>query len=382
MPEEHRTPRFNSLLERWKKKEFSKSKESGLAAQFALTEPKKKVQLKNEEAIREYKKSFEKDKSFKHRAPTRGRSAYNRPAQLKYVFGAKLEDLTDYKAPVYEKTATEISIIEYNIKENFFFDDLEPAALKEFIDALEPTVVSKGTEVIKQGEKGDYFYIIGGGNVSFLIDEQVVGTAEKGGSFGELALLYSSPRAATVRVDTEDTKLFRVESKTFRSLLQNQTKRMESEKRRLLKSIDFLKEVGAIDMRRLARAMRPIHFEPGTCLVKKGEEGDAFYVIQEGELEVTDISVGSTSFEDIVLSAGDYFGERSLVTDEPRAANVTAMTEGLAFSIDKPTFQKILGDFTRVIMKSQDRRVLVCFLFVSLVTWFSRHGNRANVLFS
>jgi cAMP-dependent protein kinase regulator len=363
MAEKTKPPRFNSLLNRWKQKDCC-----GVAP-FDVAGPKKKksgMMQENEAAIREYKKTF-KNKNFKEKTPTRGMSVYNRPAQLKYVFGAKLEDLTNYTPPVYKKTDSEVETIKKNIKESFFFDDMTPREQSAFIDAFEPTQVAKGTEIIRQGEAGDYFYILGEGEVTFLINDETVGTAQKGASFGELALLYASPRAATVRAESEPTKLFRVEQKTFRSLLQKQTKIMEAEKVRLLKSIDFLKEIGGLDKKRLAGAMAPKNFEPGTSLVKKGDEGDAFYVIHEGEVKVTDISVGSTKFDDITLKAGDYFGERALATHEPRAANVTAVTKGLAFSIDKATFEKVLGQFSRVIMKSQDRRILVRFSYDSQI---------------
>ena len=60
-------------------------------------------------------------------------------------------------------------------------------------------------------------------------------------------------------------------------------------------------------------------------------------------------------------SKGDYFGERALITSEPRAANVIGVTKGTAFSIDRSTFEKVLGDFSKVIMRAQDRRKLVSF---------------------
>jgi cAMP-dependent protein kinase regulator len=285
---------------------------------------------------------------------------YDKPAQLQNVFGARpQQDLIKYKSPVFNKSDAEVAFIQATVKKNFFFDDLTPSELTAFIDAFEPFEVAKGANIITQGEEGDYFYILGEGKVTFLVQGNDVGNGDTGATFGELALLYASPRAATVRAEAEPTKLFRVGQTTFRSLLQKQTKIIEDEKEQLLRSINFLSEIDEGDMKRLGRAMAPKIFEAGHCLVRKGEEGDAFYIIQEGEMAVTDISVGSTKFADITLKAGDYFGERALATNEPRAANVTATTTGTAFSIDRTTFEKVLGPFSRIIMKSQDRRCLV-----------------------
>jgi cAMP-dependent protein kinase regulator len=349
-------PRFRSLLRRWKEEDDKCG-----SGDFEFAEPKREksgMAQQNEEAIKEYKKSF-KAKNFKTKTPTRGMSAFKKPAQLQNVFGAKLEDLTNYKPPVFEKSDKEVAMVKEAMKKKFFFDDMTSYELALFVDAFEPVQVAKETIIIKQGEVGDYFYILAEGGVSFHIEDIQVGDAAQGVSFGELALLYACPRAATVRAETEPTKLYRVDQKTFRSLLQKQTKILEAEKMQLLKNVNFLSEIVESDLKRLGTAMAPKQFEPGDCLVKKGDAGDAFYIVHEGEVAVTDISVGSTTFDDIILKRGDYFGERALATKEPRAANVTAKTKGTAFCIDKGTFEKVLGKFSRVIMKSQNRRTMV-----------------------
>jgi cAMP-dependent protein kinase regulator len=99
----------------------------------------------------------------------------------------------------------------------------------------------------------------------------------------------------------------------------------------------------------------PCLFYTVDYIVKKGEQGNFFYVLQEGRVRVTDIFVGNTHYENVTLEPGDYFGEGFLISTEPRAANVVASTEGVAFSIDRETFTKVLGDFSRLISKAQDR---------------------------
>jgi len=104
--------------------------------------------------------------------------------------------------------------------------------------------------------------------------------------------------------------------------------------------------------------MTPRVFKEKDVIVRKGDIGDAFFIIQEGNVLVKDISVGSTVYEDQTLGPGEYFGERALATSEPRAANVVATTKGVCFSIDRSTFEKVLGKISDVIMRSQDARRL------------------------
>lgn len=352
------TTEFAALLSKW---QASDDGSGPFEVAKPRAESKTSMKTENEKAVKDYKKKLQ-GKNFKAKTPTRGMSQFKKPTRLQNVFGEQTEDesnIADYKAPVFKKSFADTELIRRTIQRNSFFNDLDEGGLPAFIQAFEPIEVMKGSSVITQGDRGDFFYVVGKGSVTFLINGDKVGTTEAGGSFGELALLYSCRRAATVVAESSPTKLFRVGQKTFRSLMQKQTKRKESDKIERLKAVDFLKEISDSDRKRLGRAMTLQVFAPGDCLVKKGDEGDAFYIVHEGKVEVTDISVGSTKFGNITLEPGAYFGERALATKEPRAANVIATTKGSAFRIERKKFEKVVGKLNRVIMKAQDRKILV-----------------------
>eukprot|EP00957_Ditylum_brightwellii_P188401 14342536-Ditylum_brightwellii.AAC.1 len=74
--------------------------------------------------------------------------------------------------------------------------------------------VVAGDDIIKQGDIGDYFYVIESGSVKFTVDGAEVGKAKSGDGFGELALLYNCPRAATCTAE-EACDLWRVDQDTF-----------------------------------------------------------------------------------------------------------------------------------------------------------------------
>jgi CRP-like cAMP-binding protein len=81
---------------------------------------------------------------------------------------------------------------------------VEPELRSLLVDALQPLTVPAGTVVIQQGAKGgDTFYVVQSGTCEVLVNDVAVATKGSGTAFGELALLYACPRAATVRaVDT------------------------------------------------------------------------------------------------------------------------------------------------------------------------------------
>lgn len=71
---------------------------------------------------------------------------------------------------------------------------------RDIFDAMEPVDKHAGDLIIQQGEEGDNFYVIDSGEVEFFVNGEKVATVGDGGSFGELALIYGTPRAATAKV--------------------------------------------------------------------------------------------------------------------------------------------------------------------------------------
>jgi cAMP-dependent protein kinase regulator len=265
----------------------------------------------------------------------------------------------DFAPPKFPHSSNEKKLIRKALKKNFVFSDLTDRDLKPLVAAFEGILFERGQLIIQQGDPGDFFYVLASGKVSFFVNNIKVGKTENvGASFGELALLYTCPRAASV-VATKETQLFRVDQATFRFILKSQTIESGKEKTEILQGVSFLKDLTQADLKKLSDAMTPVLFEKDQVLVKKGDKGDAFYLIKEGQVLAKDVSVGTTSYQDQALGRGEYFGERALATSEPRAANIVGLTEGIAFSIDRITFEKVLGNMSRIILRAQDTRQLL-----------------------
>jgi len=83
-------------------------------------------------------------------------------------------------------------------------------------------------------------------------------------------------------------------------------------------------------------------FANGEVLVREGDEGDSMYVILEGRVEVFLKNERAGSEKIASLNTGDYFGEMSLMTGEPRTATVRASGDVLVMEIDKSRLAPIL----------------------------------------
>jgi MFS family permease len=96
------------------------------------------------------------------------------------------------------------------------FKPLPAPAIDQLASSLIPVHATVGSEVVRQGESGDRFYVIASGEVDVFIDGRHVGTLAPGEHFGEIALLRDVPRTATVKAKS-DTELYALERDEFLS---------------------------------------------------------------------------------------------------------------------------------------------------------------------
>lgn len=100
----------------------------------------------------------------------------------------------------------------------FLFSSLSPDELETVVMAMSEKAVVPGDVVIKQGDKGDYFYVVESGTFSIFVNGTKVAARSKGDAFGELALLYNCPRAATIQADSPG-RLWALDRVTFRYMV-------------------------------------------------------------------------------------------------------------------------------------------------------------------
>jgi CRP-like cAMP-binding protein len=89
---------------------------------------------------------------------------------------------------------------------------------------------------------------------------------------------------------------------------------------------------------RLAARLEREEVAPGATVVRQGDEGDRFYVVLSGMLNVTQEGIG----ERRMLRPGDTFGEVALAMGIPRTASVRAITPAVVASCDQETFDELL----------------------------------------
>ena len=148
------------------------------------------------------------------------------------------------------------------IAKNVLFSHLDENERSDIFDAMFPVSAIPGEVIIQQGDEGDNFYIIDSGevevnhdlfsikntkleesfkNLQVYVNGEKMVTIGEGGSFGELALIYGTPRAATVKASSAtDVKLWGIDRDSYRRILMGSTIRKRKMYEEFLSKVSIL----------------------------------------------------------------------------------------------------------------------------------------------
>merc|ERR1711990_888235 len=120
----------------------------------------------------------------------------------------------------------------------------------------------------------------------------------------------------------------------------------EEERFNLLSKVKELKQFPEAKLRKIADCLEEESFENGHCIFKQGAVGDLFFIIRSGEVRVTKNNDDGSENEVAVLGAGDFFGDKALIKEEKRSANIYAKSDLKCYTLDRTAFINLVGRVT------------------------------------
>ncbi len=255
----------------------------------------------------------------------------------------------DFIPRVIEKTEEQKNKIKKRIISSFLFSNLDQKELEIVINAMDEKKYKPNENVITQGESGDCLYVVEEGNLDctkhFTEDgeEKYLKTYIPGESFGELALLYNAPRAATIKAKT-DCILWVLDRETFNNIVKDSAQKKREKYENFLKKVDILSTIDSYELTQICDALKNEVYNKGDFIIREGESGNVFYILEEGEAIATKAFDGGDVQEIKRYGPGEYFGERALIKGEPRFCNIEVVSDVCkTISLDRDSFKRLLG---------------------------------------
>ncbi|MCJ1399287.1 hypothetical protein MMC11_002489 [Xylographa trunciseda] len=260
----------------------------------------------------------------------------------------------NWKPPYHAKSDEQLARLRTAVAGNFLFSHLDDEQTSQILGALiEKPIPAKGIKVISQGDAGDYFYVVEKGSFDIYINEagsvqpgpegtgKKVTTIGPGGSFGELALMYNAPRAATVMSTEAGSLLWYLDRITFRRILMDSAFARRRMYESFLNEVPLLSTLTPYERSKIADALETQKFPAGSTIIREGDPGEAFYLLESGGAAVYKRETGQKALT--TYKKGDYFGELALLDDKPRAASVVSTEEVKVATLGKEGFLRLLG---------------------------------------
>ena len=236
-----------------------------------------------------------------------------------------------------------------------FLVRVQPALRELVVRLFHPRSFAFGETIFAEGDEPDGMYVIVDGSVRVLAnhDGQEITLARLGPGewFGESSLLDGSTRTASVRA-SQALRVLWLDRHIFDSLIELHPEVREAfgDQSRIQTLHRFLRTHAAFEDLSLeaATAMYPsleaIVLQQGSVVVRQGDPGGSMYFVEDGRLEVSN-EIDSQSRVTGFLRTGDIFGERSLVTGEPRVATIRALTDVQLLRLDQANFESLASRF-------------------------------------
>lgn len=153
--------------------------------------------------------------------------------------------------------------------------------------------VATGDYIFKQGDKASSFFILEQGFLDVIVNDKLVRELKSGDGFGELALLYSAPRSASIK-SKEGCRLWGIDRHTFRKVVEEMITKTYEENRKFIDAVKFFSmckscmqteqylDAMTVDQKDAAASVLISQkFSKGQTIVNEGDPASSFYIIKE-----------------------------------------------------------------------------------------------------
>ncbi|XP_018402183.1 PREDICTED: cAMP-dependent protein kinase type II regulatory subunit [Cyphomyrmex costatus] len=291
--------------------------------------------------------------------PPVGRFASRRKSVFAETYNPEDDEEDDGFKMVHPKSDEQRQRLSESVKNILLFRALDEEQMADVLDAMFEKSVQPGEFIIRQGDDGDNFYVIERGKFEVYVKDPAtatdnhIHTYDNRGAFGELALLYNMPRAATVKAITSGT-LWAMDRQTFRRILLKSAYKKRKMYENLINKVPMLKSLEPYERMNLADALVPKQFSNGEQIIRQGDTADGMYFVEDGVVRITRLGEHGREIEINRVPAGGYLGELALVTHKPRAASAYAVGDIKLAFLDVEAFERLLGPCMELMKRNID----------------------------
>jgi len=233
-----------------------------------------------------------------------------------------------------------------------FSDFKNPKAIDEALNLGQSLTVPEGSIVFKRDVEDEFCYWLISGSLDLLDANFDVANVQATDASTRRPIDDHSPHTATA-VCTSDSLIFKLKRSTLESIQKPQktnnymvtslteANEMDSDWMSSMLSSPLFDFIPPGNIQELFNRFEAVSYQQDDMVIEQGEVGDYFYVIQKGSTKV-EYSTGGKSLLLATLDKGAFFGEDALISDVPRNATITMITDGVLMRLSEEDFTSLL----------------------------------------
>ncbi|KAL7982146.1 hypothetical protein Chor_001203 [Crotalus horridus] len=216
--------------------------------------------------------------------------------------------------------ASEKKLITDALSRNQFLKRLDLQQIRDMVECMYGRTYQQGNYIIKQGEPGNHIFVLAEGRLEVYQHNKFLSSIPVWTAFGELAILYNCTRTASVKAVTS-VKTWALDREVFQNIMRRTAQARHDQYRNFLRSVSLLKNLPEDKLTKIIDCLEVV--------------------------KVTQTPEGQTQPQLIkTLQKGDSFGEKALISDDVRSANIIADENDVeCLVIDRETFNQTVGTF-------------------------------------
>ncbi|ELK16417.1 cGMP-dependent protein kinase 2 [Pteropus alecto] len=208
------------------------------------------------------------------------------------------------------KDSSEKKLITDALNKNQFLKRLDPQQIKDMVECMYGRNYQQGSYIIKQGEPGNHIFV--------------------------LAAITSA-------------KTWALDREVFQNIMRRTAQARDEQYRNFLRSVSLLKNLPEDKLTKIIDCLEVEYYDKGDYIIREGEEGSTFFILAKGKVKVTQSTEGHDQPQLIkTLQKGEYFGEKALISEDVRSANIIAEENDVACLVidrDGYPFNQTVGTF-------------------------------------
>ena len=271
---------------------------------------------------------------------------------------------------MHRKNPELFEFIRINLIKSPVFSELNFDVLKCIIDAMEEKNIPAVTDVVKQGDIEETFYFVAEGELECKMqftkitqegnrkkvekfEPKLVRIYSPGDYFGELSLLYHTPRRGTIRAVT-DVKLYSLSRSVYKQILRKANEEKTEKIINALKNVKMFSMLEQDELEKLETISKEVVYSNGEIIIKENEFSNTLMILDKGKCLGTKTEEnGKIPIERSKYKEGDALFEKAVLRPEKSEENILANSDCVKFiCIDRNGLKNSLGQYEPILMRN------------------------------